>query len=225
MWVLNYMIDGSFIQILLRNDLLDDLLLDFLAQLLSADILRVLSTDNNSMNSNGDDSTVVVLILNRNLGLGIWSEPWDAAISAGGRHASVELVCQLKGQREELWGLIGSIAEHDTLISSTKLFESLLVMETLGDVRRLFLDCDKDVAGLVIEAFCGVIVSNVFDSCSDNSLVVESRLGRDFAKDHNHASLGGGFARNFGERVLSQAGVENGIGDLISDLVRMALAD
>ncbi len=50
-------------------------------------------------------------------------------------------------------------------------------------------------------------------------------LGGDFTKDHDHTGLGGSLTSNLGERVLSQAGIEDGIGDLISDLVWVTLTD
>jgi hypothetical protein len=50
-------------------------------------------------------------------------------------------------------------------------------------------------------------------------------LGGDFTKDHDHTGFGGSLTSNLGERVLSQAGIEDGIGDLISDLVWVTLTD
>jgi len=112
-------VNGLLVQILGRDNLLDDLLLDLLAQLLGGDVLTVLSTDNNGVDSDRDNSAVIVLVLDGDLSLGIRSQPWQASISAGSRHSSIELVCQLKSKGEQLWGLVGGISEHDTLITST----------------------------------------------------------------------------------------------------------
>jgi hypothetical protein len=41
-------------------------------------------------------------------------------------------------------------------------------------------------------------------------------LGGDLAEDHDHTGLGGSLAGNLGERVLPEAGIEDGVRDLIA---------
>lgn len=165
-----------------------------------------------------------MLIFDGDLGLGVGSEPWQGAVSASSRHLGIELVGQLEGQWEKFWGLVGGISEHYTLVTSTELLEGLLVVEALCDIGRLLLDSNQNVASLVIEALGRVVVSDILNGTSDNFLVVEAGLGGDFTEDHHHAGLGGSLAGNLGQRVLGQAGVENGIGDLIGDLVWVSLS-
>lgn len=100
-------------------------------------------------------------------------------------------MCQLNGQWEEFRGLVSGVSEHDTLITGTKLLKSLLVVKTLSDIRRLLLNGDEDVAGLVIETLGGIIVTNVLDSTTDDLLVIELRLGGDLSENHDHTGLGG----------------------------------
>ena len=95
--LITYVVDGLIIQVLGRDNLLDDLLLDLLSELLSGDIFAVLSRDDNGVYSDRDNGTVIVLVLDSDLSLGIWPEPWQASISASRRHSSIELVCQLEG--------------------------------------------------------------------------------------------------------------------------------
>jgi hypothetical protein len=89
-------------------------------------------------------------------------------------------------------------------------------VEALGNIGRLLLNGDKDVAGLVVEALIRAVVANVLDGAADDLLVVDVCLGGDFSEDHNHASLGGSLAGNLGEGVLLEAGIENGVRDLIA---------
>ncbi len=98
-------------------------------------------------------------------------------------------------------------------------------MKALGDIRGLLLDGDEKVASLVVETLGRVIVADILDGVADNLLVVDLCLGGDLAEDHDHTGLGGGLTGNLGEGILSQAGIEDGIGDLISDLVGVALTD
>ena len=218
-------VDGVVIKVLGRNDLLDDLLLDLLSELLGGDILRMLGRDNNSVDTLGDDSAVIMAVLNGDLSLGVGAEPGERAIATSGRHGSIQLVGEEKGEGEELGSLVGGIAEHDTLVTSTELLKSLLVVKTLSDIGRLLLNGDEQVAGLVVETLGGVIVTDVLDSLTDNLLVVELGLGGNLTEDHDHTGLGGSLASDLGEGVLSQAGIEDSIGDLISDLVGVTLTD
>lgn len=219
------MVDGLVVKVLGGDDLLDDLLLDLLAELLNGDVGRVLSGDNNSVDALGNDSAIVVCVLNSDLGLGVGPEPGDGAVVAGIGHGLVKLVGKLDGEGKVLGSLIGGITEHDTLVTGTELLESLLVVKTLSDVGGLLLDGDEDVAGLVVEALLGRVVANVLDSVTDDLLVVDLGLGGDLAENHDHAGLGGSLASDLGERVLLEAGIEDGVGDLVSDLVGVALAD
>ena len=209
-------VDGLVVEHLGGDDLLDDLLLDLLAEFLGGDVLAVLGRDNNGVDTEGNDGTVVVSVLNGDLGLGVGSQPRQGAITAGSSHSRVELVREEKGQRQKLRGLIGGITEHDTLVTGTELLESVLVVEALSDVGRLLLDSDENVAGLVVEALVGGVVADVLDGITDDLLVVEVGLGGDLTEDHDHAGLGGSLAGDLGEGVLLEAGIEDGIGDLIA---------
>lgn len=219
------MVDGLVIKVLGGDGLLDDLLEDLLAELLGGDVFAVLSRDDDSVDAERDDGTVVVLVLNGNLGLGVGTEPGERAIAAGGRHGSVKLVGEEESEGEELGGLVGGITEHDTLITSTEVLEAVIQVKTLSDIGGLLLDGDEEVQGLVVEALGGVIVADVLDGLADNLLIVELGLGGDLAEDHDHAGLGGSLASDLGEGVLGQAGIEDRVRNLIGDLVGVTLTD
>ena len=219
------MVNGVVIQVLGRNGLLDNLVLDLLAQLLRRDVGRVLGRDDNRVDADGHDGTVVVLVLDRHLRLRVGPQPGQGTVAAGGRHGRVELVGKHEGEGEELGRLVRGIAKHDALVAGAETLERLLVVEALGDVGRLLLDGHEEVARLVVEALGRVVVANVLDGVTDNLLVVELGLRRDFAKDHDHARLGGRLAGHLGQGVLGQAGVEDGIRDLVGNLVGVTLTD
>lgn len=231
-----YVVDGLLVEVLGGDGLLNDLLEDLLPQLLGGDVLGVLGRDDNGVDAAGDDRTVVVLVLDGNLGLGVGPEPGKSTITAGSSHRSIELVGQSDGEGEEFGGLVGSISEHDTLVTGTQLLESGVQVQSLGDVGRLLLNGDQDVAGLVVETLGRVIVADVLDGATDDLLVIETGLGGDFTENHDHTGLGGSLASdlkirlvsfgvpaskkcarvNLRQRVLGQAGVEDGIGNLIA---------
>lgn len=55
------------------------------------------------------------------------------------------------GQRHAFLGLVGGIAEHETLIARTDVLVGLLLVHGLRDVRRLLFDGDEHVHRFVIE--------------------------------------------------------------------------
>lgn len=219
------MVDSLVVKQVGWNDLLDDLLSNLLSELLGGDVLGVLGRNNDGVDTPWNDGTVVVLVLDGDLGLGVGSEPWESAVLASSLHCGVQLVCKEDCQWQHLRCLVGGITEHDTLVTGTELLEDLLVVETLCDIWTLLFDSNEDVASLVVKALGRVIVANVLDSLTNDLLVVNSCLGGNFTKDHDHTGLGSSLASNLGRWVLGQAGVEHSIGDLVSDLVWVATAD
>lgn len=219
------MVDGLVVQVLGGNGRLDDLLQNLIAEVGGRDLGAVLGRDDDGVDAERHHSTIVVLVLHRDLSLGVGPEPGQGAVAAGGRHGGVEPVGQEQGHGEELGRLVGGISEHDTLVTGTEVLQAVVEVQALRDIGRLLLDGDQEVERLVVEALGRVIVANLLDGVAHNLLVVDLGLGGDLAKDHDHARLGGRLASDLGERVLSQAGIEDGIRDLISDLVGVALAN
>lgn len=111
----------------------------------------------------------------------------------------------------ELRGFVGGIAEHETLVTGTELLESLVKVKTLGDIGRLLLNGNHDVAGLVVETLVRRVIADLLDGTSDDALVVNLRLGGNLTEDHDHAGLGRRLASDLGERVLRETGIEDSI--------------
>jgi len=72
-------------------------------------------------------------------------------------------------------------------------------VDTAGNIGRLLLDGDEDVAGLVVKALVRRVVANLLDGVTDDTLVVDLASGGDLTEDHDHAGLGGGLFK--AERV------------------------
>lgn len=202
-----YVVDGALIEKLLRDHLRDDLLPDGLPEVLSRDLLSMLSGDDYGVDTEGNRSAALLPVLNSDLRLGVRKKPGKSTGTARLRHRGIQAVGENESERHVLRCLVCRISEHDTLVTGTDALERAVV-ETLRDIRRLLLDSNEDVAGLVIEALRGVIIANLLDRVPNDLLVVDLRLGGNFTKDHDHTGLGGGLASDLGERVLSQAGIE-----------------
>lgn len=214
------MVDGVLEEVL-RNDGLDDVLHEGLAEVLGLDLLGVLDGDDDGVDAEGSERAIgLLLVLDGDLGLGVRAEPAEGAIAAEVGHAAVELVGEHNGHGHHLGSLVRGIAEHDTLVTSTNVLNvERLLDQTLRDIGRLLLDGNKDVAGLVVEALVRVVIADLLDSITDDLLVVQVGLGGDLTEHHDHTSLGGGLTGDLGEGVLSKARIQDGIRDLIANLV------
>lgn len=148
-----------------------------------------------------------MLVLHGDLGLGVRSEPGESSVPASVRHSLVQLVGEKVGERVQFGGFVGGIAEHETLVTSAQLLEGLLVVKTLSDIGGLLLNGNEDVAGLVVEALLGGVISDLLNGISDDGLVVDGGLGRNLTKYHDHTGLGSRLTGDLREGVLRQAGV------------------
>ena len=201
------MIDGPVIQEVRGDDLFDDLFKDLFPEVLRRDLLGVLCRDDDGVYTQRDSRATVLLVFDRDLGLRIRAEPREEPRAACRGQCRIELVGERNGKRHIIWGLVGSIAKHDTLVTRAMILERAMV-KTLGDIGRLLLNGDEDVASLVVKALGRVVVADVLDGITDNLLIVELGLGRDLAKDHDHARFGCRLTGNLGRGVLFKASIE-----------------
>jgi hypothetical protein len=160
-------VDSPLIKEIGRDDCLNNLLFDLLAEVLSRDRFGMLGRNDNSVNTEGDHRTAILLVLDSDLGLRIRSEPREGTSAAGNGQRLVQLVSKHDGQGHVLLGLIGGVTEHDTLITSTHGLEGP-VLKALGNIGRLLLNGNKNVAGLVIKALLRVVVANFLDRLADD---------------------------------------------------------
>lgn len=212
-------VDGLLIEVLGGDDGLDDVLHDVLVNLLVGDVGLVLGGDDDGVDTDGDHAAVLLLVLDGDLGLTIGAQPLEGSILANVGETLAEAGGEEVGEGHELGGLIGGVAEHDALVTSADLLDALVEVDALGDIGALLLDGDDDVAGVAVDALVGGGVADVADGGTDDVLEIDLGVGGDLTEDHDHAGLGGGLAGDLGLGVLGEAGVEDGIGNLIAELV------
>ena len=222
-------VDGAVVDHVLGEDRGDDLLHDDLADGLVVDLRPVLSGDDNGVDADGDEVPLVGLVhlvLDGDLRLGVGAEPRDGPVLAELGEALHELRGEGVGHGHELGGLVRGVPEHDTLVTSTDVLVHTAVAEdALGDIGTLLLDGNEDGARVVVKTLGAVVVADLLDGLADDLVVVEDGGGGDLTENHHHPGLGRGLAGNAGVGVLRKASVENGVGDLVADLVGVALRD
>ena len=191
----------------------DDTLPDVLPQLLDFKIGAVHDRNHHGFNAH---HLIVLVILRRHLGLAVGTEQVVAA-DAGG-----EPVGKSPGhggrQGHQLLGLGAGTAEHHALVSCA----AYLVVGAQGNVGRLGMNPALDFHGIGIKAALRVHIADFPDHLPGYRRVVHLGTGGNLAADE--AEVGGdhGFAGYPGIRVLGKAGIQDGIGDGVCHLVRVA---
>ena len=117
---------------------------------------------------------------------------------------------QADGHGHQLRGLIAGIAKHHALVACT----ADLIVGAEGDIGALAVHIGDDGAGVGVKAELGAGVAEI-----------DITVGGDLAHDVDHAGRGTGLAGHAGLGVVGQDLVEDGIGDLIADLVGMSLGN
>lgn len=82
-----------------------------------------------------------------------------------------------------------------------------------------------DLTGMTVEVECRFVVADLGDSRSRDCFVIDSRSRGDFTSDDESIGRHETFAGYSGHRVLSEVGIEDSIGDLVTHLIRMSCGD
>ncbi len=127
-------------------------------------------------------------------------------------------------RRHQLRRLAAGVAEHDALVAGALVLVAGGI-DALGDVDRLGVQQDLDLAVLPVEAL--LLVADVADGGAGEILdLAEDRVGpANLAGDDDAV---GGRQRLAGDARLGhgrQIGVDDGVGDAVADLVGMAFGD
>ena len=203
------------IEQLRRNDRLDHLVDDGIAQIAVTDRRRMLRRNDDGRGAHG----ALALVLDRHLRLAIGTEEVEIVRLAYFRQAARQLVREHDRERHQLRRLAAGEAEHQSLIAGAA------GVDALRDVGRLRVDRRDHRARLAVEAVLGAGVADVFDGVADDGGEVDVRLCGDLAGDHRQTGGNERLAGHASDRILGKHRVENGIRNLVGNLVRVPLGD
>ena len=149
----------------------------------------MLGRDEDVVNSDWLDHTLLsFFVLNDNLRLAIWSQPWDLAILSLDGHDLAKLV----GEDVRVWmedlliPLIGGISEHKSLISSSHISLILGLVNSGGNVGILGVHVNNDLAVVAVETDILAGETNLSADLSGNLLEVDLILiDRDFSEKND----------------------------------------
>ena len=226
---------------------LDDLLGHVAAQRGVVDVLGMLRGHDDLLHIYGS----AVDVAHRDLRLAVGAQVGQRAVLAHLRQTLAHALRQVNRHRHEGLRLLAGIAEHHALVTCAYRLVDVFhlavlrlerLVDTLRDVGRLLVDGVQNAAGRAIEAVLRAIVANLADDVAHDGRHVDVGLRADLTRDDNHARRGhglagaahlrhvGGLARWGDVALFLKLGflledrVENRVGNLIADLVRVTLS-
>ncbi len=176
--------------------------------------LRVLAGDHHCINAH---RLVVRVVFDCDLGFAIGPEVRKGAVLADFGEALAELVRQENWRRHVVRVFVARITEHHALIARAA------GVDAHRDVTRLLVDAGDDCAGVGVEAVERIVIADRGDHTANQRLKINVSLSGDLAGDDDQAGRRQRLASHTAVGIFFYAGVENRIGDLIGDLVRVTL--
>ena len=212
-----------------RDDGVDDVLDDRLADLGMADLGGVLGGDEHVVHAH----RLAVGVLHGHLALAIRAQPGQGAVLAHFRQPPGKLVRQVDGHRHQGGGLIAGEPEHHPLVASADFvdllvgqlaaFDLVALVHTASDILALAGNGAHHRAGVAVKALLAAVVADALDHPADEFVEVHESVGGDLAQHHHEAGLGGGFASHTAAGVLLQAGIQHRIAHLVAQFVGVSL--
>ena len=151
---------------------------------------------------------------------------FDFALLAGFGEAIGDPVRQRDWQGHQLRRVIAGVAEHQALVARTHvLTRHGVLVHALSNVRTLAIEGHHDRAGLRVDAHVVVRVTDLLDHAADDVLIIDRGFRRDFTRNNGYTRGDHRLTGNPAVRILLKQGIQNTVGNLVRQLVRMAHAD
>mmetsp|Transcript_2108 Transcript_2108/g.3140 ORF Transcript_2108/g.3140 Transcript_2108/m.3140 type:complete len:265 (-) Transcript_2108:102-896(-) len=208
-------------EVLVRNNFTNNMLHQVRSDLFVGHFRCVLGRNQDCVYFGWCEKSTVSSVLHSDLRLSIRADPREYALLANLGESVAEFCRKCVSEWHQSVRLISGVAEHDSLVSSSDLHVLLSFMYSRSDLVALLVNLLLDSAGLEIEPLCFIIKSDVFYNPPDHLLVIHSRRRRDLPKCHHQSRLARGLACNLRLRVLFKASIQDRVGHLITELIRM----
>ena len=185
----------------------------------------VLRRDNNG--GRGDRNTA--FITQRDLALGIGFEEWRGARMAVFGHLLEYFVAVIQRRGHQVGGLIGRITEHDPLIARTFVLVAACI-DALRDMGRLAVEVVHERQRVPVEPV--LLIADFLDSPAHGRFdfffgtggpfaVFIDAFAADFACEHHKLRRRQRFAGDSRFGIFRQEQVDNGVRNLVRNLIRV----
>ena len=159
-------------------------------------------------------------VLHRHLGLAVRPQVGQYLLLAALGQPQAEVMGHVDGQRHQLRRFRAGKAHHDPLVA-----RALILADGVRYLFRLLLDGDDDAAVVGVEAVLGLSVADVADNLARYAREVGVMGGGDLAEDDHEAGGGHHLAGHVSRGVVDEDLVQDGVRNLVTELVRVALRD
>ncbi|MNI39933.1 hypothetical protein D3C73_941290 [compost metagenome] len=193
----------------------DDLFQHAAQQLLAFDLARMLGRDHDA----DQPFRPALLIMGEcHLCLAIRPQPGETATLAHLCQPAGQLVGKIDRGRHQAFGFIAGVTVENSLVSGA---EIRLADHTLCDIGRLLMQIHEDETPIRIEAQLGIDIADTPDHIARNAGHINRSPRRHLACDMNGVARNQNFGRHARHRILRKMGVENGVRNLVANLVGM----
>ena len=219
---------GVLVHHAVRDDLTDNEFAQIPLQGFIADLRVMLGSQGDAVDAGGH----AVLVFDGDLRLAVRTQVRQLPITTDSREFRREKMGEVDGHWHEGGCFGAGESNHGSLVARAEPLDGVGLafapdlfgyVDTALDVRRLLIDGDDHAAGVEIEAVLGVRIAHVAHGVAHDGLDIDVGVGRDFARDKDESSGYQGLAGDAAFGVLGEDGVKNGIGYLVTELIRVAL--
>ncbi len=190
----------------------------------------VLCTDNHGINPHG----LIINVFYRHLRFTIGPQVSQRTFFTDSRQTARQGMRHLNGQRHEICRFVTSKTKHNALITGPDTVDFIIgktaathfmrLIDPPGDITGLLINAQQHRTGAPIESTRGFSnIANFFDRLADDGSDIDITTGGNFTAYQNQAGCYRCFSRHTGFWVFRQECIQDGIGDLIANLVRMPL--
>ena len=166
--------------------------------------------------------TAVFVIFDSNLALGVGTQVCHVdALAAYLGQAHEQGVAEGQRQRYVEGCLVGGVAEHHALVAGALVLQ-VGALNAAVYILALFVHGQQHAAAVAVEAQLRAVVAYFVDDAAGGLLHVDIGVALYFAGHHYLAGGDEGLAGHFRLRVAGEKFIEDGVGNLVGDLVGMA---
>ena len=171
-------------------------------------------------NDRVDADDFAVVIRESALAFRIRAQPRQGAVFTHFCLTLNQTVCVGDRRWHQHVGFVGRITEHQTLVACT-LLQRIGTVNALVNIRRLFTNCTQYRARVGIKTHIRMDITNFTNGVTGDLFDIYPCAGSDFTTDQHHAGFYIGFTGNTRFRILFEDRIKHGVGDLVSNFVRM----
>ena len=176
---------------------------------------------------------IMLVVFDGDLSLAVRTQMSDLAALAHLGKTVGKTMGKMNRQRHQYIGLVARVAEHHTLVAGTLRLVPLLAaglrllflaqtVHALIDFGALTGQRHHHAAGIRVKTDAGARVADVANHGTHDVLDIAIAFAGHLAEHEELPSGGAGLHRHVGMRVLREHIVENRVGNLVADLIRMA---